>query len=633
MATVAGVLGHRPVLTAVFHLLQTMAAHLPPASSQLTLLQKTLEIVTERVECAICKDSYTAPKKVNCSHTHAFCSECLLGVVKNQVGESLRCPYCTQLITLPQEGVSGLPVATNEQYLREIQDTLKDFDCQASLQQACGKVIDNQATLVIQITEFSEKLIAAVKAKKDALINELTTTTQRKLQILGEQHEQIENLQTKLLDCVSATLQNENIQEEELKETCQKIESLKAQCSLLPREQADTRVVYQYNAMKTCQNFGDLYAVPTYPEECTCQFPKLSFLQKESRAHLQTFDKDGQRYDCTHQQISCELKSSDSTSTVSGTVKKTGIGQYELCYTAPRHGYYKMEVKVKGKHIQGSPFRIVAVKDLTTPIRTIGDLIEPWGVAINKRRQIIVAQWGENCISIIGEDEERTSFGSYGKGRGQLSGPRGVLVLEDDSILVADGDNHRIQKLSPQGDFDTEWTTNLQLKFPTGISIHPLNHQLYITDSDNDQVQVLDGSLNYRHATVFGGRGSGNGQLHSPWDISFDSVGNCYVADSENGRVQVFTIDGHYLRQFGEKGEGKGKIGDCTSIAIDSDIVYIADSGNNRVSIFTVDGDFLTSFGRQGSRPGGFNKPYGICIDDNGLVYVSDQYNSRIQVF
>ena len=95
----------------------------------------------------------------------------------------------------------------------------------------------------------------------------------------------------------------------------------------------------------------------------------------------------------------------------------------------------------------------------------------------------------------------------------------------------------------------------------------------------------------------------------------------------------MFTKDGRYQRQFGKKGKGESEIANCTSIAIDCDIVYIADRDNNRISLFTTDGCFLTSFGTRDSGPGQFNGPHGICVDDNGLVHISGCNNKRIQVF
>ena len=225
--------------------------------------------------------------------------------------------------------------------------------------------------------------------------------------------------------------------------------------SLLPREQADTRLAPNNVAMEMCQKFGDLYADPVCPKKCTLQgVPKLSFLQKQATHTLQTYDRDGQKNDCSCQLIRCELVSSDGTGTVSGAVRKTGMGQYELCYTAPRTGCYQLQVKVEGQHIQASPFSVAAVKDLTTPIKTTGGLNQPWGVAVNKRGDIIVTERGGHYITIFsGNGDKMTSFSSRGSGPSQLLYPHGMIVTEDDNILVADDSNHRIQKFSPEGKF------------------------------------------------------------------------------------------------------------------------------------------------------------------------------------
>ena len=49
--------------------------------------------------------------------------------------------------------------------------------------------------------------------------------------------------------------------------------------------------------------------------------------------------------------------------------------------------------------------------------------------------------------------------------------------------------------------------------------------------------------------------------------------------------------------------------------------------------MYSEDGEFQYSFGSNGSQPGEINCPYQICITQDGLVYVSDSYNIRVQVF
>ena len=338
-------------------------------------------------------------------------------------------------------------------------------------------------------------------------------------------------------------------------------------------------------------------------------------------------------------QINCELACSDgTTAAVNEVVKKTCMGQYELGYTTPaRSGQYQLHVKVQGQPIQGSPFRTVIVRDLRTPLKTISGLSDPWGIAVNKRGHIIVSEHRRHCITVFnGNGDKLTSFGSHGSDQGQLKEPRGIAVDEDDNILVADTGNDRIQKFSPEGTFletrGKRGKNALGFQYPSGMGIHPLNKRVYVSESiDNHRVQVLDASL--KHVTLFGSYGKGEGQFNEPKDISFDGAGNCYVADTCNGQVQVYTEDGQYLRQFGEQGKGEGELSRCIGLAIDSDIVYIADRGNHCISVFTTDGSFITSFGTLGSGPGQFNSPCGVTVDMNGLVYICDFSNSRIQVF
>ena len=62
-------------------------------------------------------------------------------------------------------------------------------------------------------------------------------------------------------------------------------------------------------------------------------------------------------------------------------------------------------------------------------------------------------------------------------------------------------------------------------------------------------------------------------------------------------------------------------------------MVYVSDTCNHRISAFTSEGQFMTSFGGKGKGPGEFYCPYGLAVDDSGVVYVCDGHNNRIQMF
>jgi tripartite motif-containing protein 71 len=83
-------------------------------------------------------------------------------------------------------------------------------------------------------------------------------------------------------------------------------------------------------------------------------------------------------------------------------------------------------------------------------------------------------------------------------------------------------------------------------------------------------------------------------QLFStPTDIATDSAGNVYVLDSENDKVQKFTTDGIFVKEWSIQRTKASELVP-TDIATDSaGNVYVLDGGSNRVQKFTTDGIFV----------------------------------------
>src|SRR5262249_43056453 len=66
-----------------------------------------------------------------------------------------------------------------------------------------------------------------------------------------------------------------------------------------------------------------------------------------------------------------------------------------------------------------------------------------------------------------------------------------------------------------------------------------------------------------------GGKGTGLGQFDWPRGIASDARGNIFVADANNGRVQVFSAEGEFLKAFGHVGEGEGQFKEPCGIVVD----------------------------------------------------------------
>lgn len=72
-----------------------------------------------------------------------------------------------------------------------------------------------------------------------------------------------------------------------------------------------------------------------------------------------------------------------------------------------------------------------------------------------------------------------------------------------------------------------------------------------------------------------------------------------------------------------------------TSVALSPEgDIYVTDGYCNcRVHKFSPDGRLLMSWGEPGVGPGQFHLVHGVCVDPDGIVYVGDRMNSRVQVF
>jgi len=79
--------------------------------------------------------------------------------------------------------------------------------------------------------------------------------------------------------------------------------------------------------------------------------------------------------------------------------------------------------------------------------------------------------------------------------------------------------------------------------------------------------------------------------FYRPRTLGFDHLGNVYVLDTGNFRVQIFDSSGAYLRTVGEPGAGPGQLGDPQGMFVHPDgRIWIADTRNQRIQPYAADG-------------------------------------------
>lgn len=127
------------------------------------------------------------------------------------------------------------------------------------------------------------------------------------------------------------------------------------------------------------------------------------------------------------------------------------------------------------------------------------------------------------------------------------------------------------------------------------------------------------------------------GQLSKPMGLATDQDCNLYVADISLNRLMVYDRTGEFIRAEG----GPEEFERLSHVAVEPDgsRVYLVDTGGvdtgrHRVRVMDLkEGRFLQDIGTRGTGPGEFNFPKDIELAPNGLLYVVDSANFRIQVF
>ena len=113
----------------------------------------------------------------------------------------------------------------------------------------------------------------------------------------------------------------------------------------------------------------------------------------------------------------------------------------------------------------------------------------------------------------------------------------------------------------------------------------------------------------------------------APGDIFFDGARHLNVFYPSAGMLYIFDMRGKVLRTL----HLAESLPESRIAADDSGFIYLTLYEENSIVKYTPSGEFISRFGRYGSNPGEFSLPTGVALNREGLLFVSDSYNRRIQ--
>jgi sugar lactone lactonase YvrE len=261
---------------------------------------------------------------------------------------------------------------------------------------------------------------------------------------------------------------------------------------------------------------------------------------------------------------------------------------------------------------------------------------EATSVAVDSRDRVYVFNRGNWPVMIF--DADGNFLETWGAG--EFDRPHGIFIDGEDNLFMSDDDGHFVDKRTPSGEVifrlgergrPAAWQEGAPFNRPTDIVVHPKSGDIFISDGyGNSRVHKFDSEGN--HIKSWGDPGWMDGQFSLPHNICLLGDDKLIVADRENFRIQLFTLDGEYV---GQKHMHRPIA--CGNSSTGDGLIFVAEAGapavqkgvrnlGNCVVVFDADLNEVDRFGGDlpGERHDQFIAPHGIATDSTGAVYIAE---------
>jgi sugar lactone lactonase YvrE len=267
----------------------------------------------------------------------------------------------------------------------------------------------------------------------------------------------------------------------------------------------------------------------------------------------------------------------------------------------------------------------------------------PYGLFVHDDQTIYVADYQNHRIMAWrdGEMNGQVVAGGYGEGKGahQLHYPTDVIVdKQTDSLIICDHGNKRVVRWPRRN--GTSGETIISNIACYGLTMDE-QASLYVTDASKHEVRRYQRGES-QGTIVAGGNGPGDrsDQLCSPSYVFVDKDHSMFVCDCSNHRVMKW-IEGAKEGMAVAWGQGPGnslsQLSFPRGVLVDQlGTVYVADGWNNQIFRWpkgAQQGNIIIGGNGHGAQANQLYGPMGLSFDRHGHLYVTDWKNNRVQRF
>ena len=620
-------------------------------AEEVNTVQEGVEELEKEITCAICHGHYTDPKVLPCCHY--YCRECILKLVqKTGIDKPFSCPECRKDTTLPQGGVDRLQTAFFVNRMKELHSKLEQAHgtVEAKCEMCSGAKTEafcRQCTMFICAECVRQhRRMKVFSAHKTTSLDELREGGARKI-VMQDTIERCKEHEERMilycyncscLICLHCTIKDHNGHSYEfIKKAAPEMKKELAK-RLEPLKEMKNKMSFAVDKIQVVRSDIEAHAV-SMTGEIEVSFEELfDILKKRKQAVLKEIATK------VTQKLECLSKQEKSLMTEYAVVQSV-IEYTDQCINHFADGeimcmHSEIESRIASEieecNSEERSLEPVEEMDLKVEVNCADDLkqlCETKAVITNKHDIVLE---GVKTIKI----HEKSEFSLTTKSGRKLECLLKSLI--DGNIIKCEVNQKSANKFSVQftptvrGKHELVTLNGQEVvgdPLPVFVSVHPsqLRVPIRVIPEINSPYGIAVNSVGEiivtkrKEVIMVDKEGKELRSVTSPdfsdlTGVAVDENDNMYIASFGNGKLFKFSPDMNLMKEV-----STNRSSSLRGVSVVGNEVMVCYSSKGLVAVYTKELDYVREFSSSGNRD--------ISSDKEGNLYISDNDNSRIQVY